>query len=366
MLKKSLLIALITFVTIVSTAAQSLQYSSDGKTLAVNLIVNFENYKTVNQFLFFDALSGKIKSSVNVQNSDVDEPLIMFANGNQNLVIGDRINLGLIKLTADNKAEFQNSDAEFRNPANEFIGLAQSTDGKILFKLYSDELIAYNFLTKKVLPENGKKIAATEDKSSKAEFLTIQQNGQMMVEYQKKDAEHFLVIYNLTAKTSKKIALPYKYEDSEEVKFWAKISQNGGRLALRCEKQTESQITVWDLKTATSLGTFSIASPETAEKTDFYSIKDFAISPDGQKIAVNINDNYNEDLNKLLVLWDIATKKEIIAEAKKYSEEDFAHDLVFSPDSKTLAVSAEVLLVNSFSVKIQILDANTGKFIREF
>ena len=168
MLKKSLLIALITFVTIVSTAAQSLQYSSDGKTLAVNLIVNFENYKTVNQFLFFDALSGKIKSSVNVQNSDVDEPLIMFANGNQNLVIGDRINLGLIKLTADNKAEFQNSDAEFRNPANEFIGLAQSTDGKILFKLYSDELIAYNFLTKKVLPENGKKIAATEDKSSKA------------------------------------------------------------------------------------------------------------------------------------------------------------------------------------------------------
>ncbi len=364
MFKKSLLTVLIITISAVCLNAQTLRYSSDGKTLAVNLIVKFENYKNINQIIFFDALSGKVKSSTNLSDFGSDSPELLFPTNSQNLLVSDSSNTFLIKFTADSKIELQELTTEYKGYEHKFIGLALSTDGQTLYKLYDNELVAYNFLNQKNLPDQSKKTAATE--GGKAQFLAIQPNGQNLAEYRKKGNEHSLVIHNLAGKTVKNIKLPYDFV-ADEQEFSAQFSQNGERLALKCQtKQGEAQITVWDLKTEKMLGTFSVPSLETEAITNFYRVKNYSISPDGRKIAVVINDEYDENLEKLIFLWDVATKKDFLAEPKKYSEEDFAASLAFSPDSKTLAVSSEVLLPNSFSAKIQILDAATGKFIREF
>jgi len=269
-------------------------------------------------------------------------------------------------MSADNKTEVKELFNDVDNYDKEFIDLGISDDGRTLFKLFSDELKAYNLLSQKALPESGKKISAPETEITRAEFLAFGQNGQILVELQRKGKELSLIIHNSAAKTAVKIKLPYVFAD-DEADFTAQISKNGETLALKCAKTYENaQITLWDLKTGAALGTFALPSLETEKTADFYPIENFAVSPDGRKIAVKINDLFDEQLQNLLVLWDVAAKKETIAEARKYSEEDFAVGIAFSPDSKTFAISSNVLLPNLFSVKIQLLDANSGKFIREF
>lgn len=366
MLKKSLSTALIILATSIFAGAQSLKYSADGNTLAVDLTINFFDYKTVSQFIFFDAASGKIKSSANVSSSDMEDPKMVFSM-NQNLIISDKSDVSTIKMSADNKTEIKEIFEESDNYQKEFIDLGISDDGRMLFKLFSDELKVYNLLSQKALPESGKKISAPDAEITKAEFLAFGQNGQILVELQRKGKELVLIIHNSAVKTAPvKIKLPYDFAD-DEADFTAQISKNGETLALKCAKRYDNaQITLWDLKTGAALGTFALPSLETEKTDDFYPIKNFAVSPDGRKIAVKINDEYDEQLQNLLVLWDAATKKEKIAEARKYSEEDFAVGIAFSPDSKTCAISSEVLLPNLLSVKIQLLDAGSGKFIREF
>src|SRR5687768_7384218 len=128
MLKKSLLAALFFLGSMIAADAQTLKFSPDGNTLSVNLIVDFNDYKTVNQFIFFDVLTGKIKSSVNVPETEIETPKMLFSAGNQSLLISDRTNLSVIKLTADNKAEVKGFFNDLESYDKEFIDLAISDD----------------------------------------------------------------------------------------------------------------------------------------------------------------------------------------------------------------------------------------------
>ena len=364
MLKKLFPAAFILLTSIILTSAQALKYSADGKTMAINFPVTFSSDKLINQIIFFDTASGKIKSSVNVRELEYDKAKMMFAGNDQTFLIGDRSESAVIKITADNKTDQQEFESEIEDYDYPLIAMAFSADGKTMFKLHGNKLKAYNFTTQTVKPENGKIISA-DGEFEKDEFLAVQANGRILVEYRKKAKEHSLVVHDLTAKTSKIIKLPYDYEEKDTATFSAEISDNGERLALKCALSDKSQVTVYDLKKSEKIGEFSFPEREEEAETNFYSIDNFAISPDGKKIAVKIDEMFTDE-SDMLVLWDTMTKTENVVEVKHYSEEYFAKNVVFSPDSKHLAVSSEVLTPNSFSVKIQLFDANTGKYIRDF
>lgn len=365
MLKNAFSAVLFTLLIVVSANPQSLKYSADGKTMAVNLSVSFGTDKLINHILFFDTASGKIKTSVNLSDIEFDKNRMMFASSGHSFLIGDQSETAIVKLTADDKAAPQKFESEIGDYEHPMLALAHSADGKTLFKLYSHKLTAYDFSTQTINEEAGKKALEAEDETAENEFLAIDPKGNVLVEYRKKGAKHSLVVHNLTAKNSKTIELPYKYEKKNEAEFYAEISNNGERIVLKCEKEYISQITVWDVKTALNVGTFTFTEMEAPEETNFYSIKNFTISPDGKKVAVKMDEKFADESDDV-VLWDMAAKTFTNIEAKHYSEEYFAKSIAFSPDSKILAVSSEVLLTNSFTAKIQLLDANTGKFIRDF
>ncbi len=221
-------------------------------------------------------------------------------------------------------------------------------------------MIGYDILSKKAILSEAKKPAGQG-----AEFLAL--NGSLLVEFQNKVQERSLIIHNLATKKSQKIKLPYAYDKEKKGKFDVQFSGNGERMVVEYEVNEEkSQISVWDLKSGSSIASFSVASFKEKNADDFYPVKNFAFSPDGKKLAVKIHDKFNENMDNLLFLWDVAAKKETLTGAKKYSVEEFAGDFVFSPDSKQLAVSSQVVLPTSLSLKIQILDATTGVSIREF
>jgi len=343
--------------------AQDIKYSNDGKTLAVNFSVSFSNEKNLKHIIFFDSLSGKIKTSVNL-NAFVREKMI-FANSGQSLIVADHTDTKNIKLTADNKSEAEDFSSSTSDYDNDLVALAFSADGKILYKLYTTKLVAYNFLTETEKTENNKTAAEVTAENSKNVFLAISANAKVVVEYRKKGAEHLLAVHDLAAKTEKIIKLPYDYAENGDAIFSAVISENGERFVLNAQTEESSELTVWNLKTGTQIGKFAFTEAEGDEAADKNPVKNFIISPDGKKIAVKIGEKY-DDNNDTVVLWDTETKKDTIADVKRFSEEFFVKDFVFSPDSKTLTVFSEVLLPNNFSAKVQFLDANTGKFIREF
>ncbi len=365
MIKKSFLSLFVLLTAFVYADAQALKYSEDGKTLAVNFPVTFGTDKLINQVVFFDVTSGKIKNSAKLTELEYDKPKMMFAAGNQGFLAADRGDTSVVKITADDKTEVKEFASELEDYDHPLIALAQSPDGKSLFKLFNHKLSVYNFSTQTLNAEDEKTPAKVEGENTKSAFLAIQPNGRILVEYQKKAAEHSLVIHDLAAKTSKTIKLPYDYSANDAATFTAEISENGERLALKCEKESVSQITIWDLKTSANLGEFSFPDRSEEAETNFYPINNFALSPNGKKLVVKIDEMFADE-NDAVVLWDIAAKKETAVEAKHYSTEYFAKNVVFTPDSKILAVSSEVLLPGLLMPKIQLFDANTGKFIREF
>jgi WD40 repeat protein len=362
MFKKSFLSILIVIVSAVFLNAQSLRFSSDGKTLGANWILPFGDYTKINQILMFDTASGKVKFSFNADDSNLEKAMFIFTPGNQGVIVGERDGSSTLKITADNQISNEDFESESKYD-KDFIGIALSADGKFLYKVYADELIAYNLLTKKAVPEEGKKPSVNPGN----QFLAIDSGGRFLVEYQKRGKEYSLLIHNLETKKMQAIKLPYNFEDDKKIKIDVQFSENGDRIAVECEVDEEkSQITVWDLKSGLSQGNFSVSSLKEDNPTDFYPVEKIAFSPDGKKLAVKINDGFNDDLKNLLFLWDVSTKKETLTGAKKYSEEIFADQFTFSPDSKHLAISSQIILPTSLSLKIQFIDANTGSFIREF
>lgn len=363
MFNKSFSAVIFIFSAIFFANAQGIKYSPDGKTLAVNFPVSFSNDKNVQHIIFFDTASGKIKTSVNL--TDFRRGKLLFTNSGQNLLIADHTDTKNIKLTADNKAEavqFGDSTADYDN---ELVSLALSADGKILYKLYSNKLVAYNFLLQTAREDSNKLVAEIAAENSKNTFLAISPNGNIVVEYRKKGTEHSLAVHDSAAKTEKIIKLPYDYAENDAANFSAEISENGERLVLKTEREEKSPLTVWNLKTGVQIGTFSFAESESVNASGENQIKNFIISSDGKKIAVKIGEKY-DDNNDTIVLWNTETKKDTIAEVKRFSEEFFVKNFVFSPDSNTLTVFSEVLLPNIFSAKVQFLDGLTGKFLREF
>ncbi len=90
MFKKSFLTVLIIALSAFYLNAQTLRYSSDGKTLAANWNITFGDYENVSQFILFDTESGKIKWSFNADANGLNDAMFNFAPGNQGLLIGDR------------------------------------------------------------------------------------------------------------------------------------------------------------------------------------------------------------------------------------------------------------------------------------
>ena len=315
MFKKSFLTVLIITISAFYLNAQTLRYSSDGKTLAANWNITFGEYENVSQFILFDAESGKIKWSFNADANGLNDAMFNFVPRNQGLLVGDRNGTSLLTLTADNKAYSEEFESKLNNYEKNLVGVALSADGKIYYKVYSDEVIGYDTLSKKTIPAEAKKPVRKD-----AEFIAVE--GSLLVEYENIVQDQSIVIHNLATKKSQKIKLPYADGKEKKVKFDVQFSENGERMAVEYEVNEEkSQISVWDLKSGSSIAIFSVASLKEENAKDFYPVKNFAFSPDGKKLAVKIHDRFNENMNNLLFLWDIAAKKETLTAAKKYSVE---------------------------------------------
>ena len=135
MFKKSLLTVLIITISAFYLNAQTLRFSSDGKTLAANWEISYGN-ENVSQFILFDAQSGKIKSSFNADGNGLNDPMFGFAGGNQELLVADRNGISILTLTADNQIESEEFETEFNNYEKNLVGIAPSADGKIYYKVY--------------------------------------------------------------------------------------------------------------------------------------------------------------------------------------------------------------------------------------
>ena len=144
---------------------------------------------------------------------------------------------------------------------------------------------------------------------------------------------HFMNMQLLPQQTELKLMLSSGPGESVgNVEF----SPNGKILA----SSNNSQIILWDAKTFRPLRTL----------VGTESIKSFAFSPDGQTLAVQI-----EDFKETIQLWDINTSKKIwIIETGSDTK-----SLAFSPDGKYLATGGS----QEF---LQLYNAKTGKKIRDF
>lgn len=357
-----------------SLTAQKIEYSRDGQTIVVNWVVDVAVGDDFSQFLFYDLKTGKLKSSFN---SAETPNSIIFSNDSKTLVIGERLLLEKIGIDQNGKSSLLENpvstenfliDSKFQDEINaEFLGLAISSDGKTLYKLFPNFLNAYSFPDLKFQPEKSRSIKL-KDAAPQNNFLAISRDGSVVVESEYAEKTSLLVVKE-DGKARAKMEFPKIKKDEEFPFISGIISQNNETLLLRSTFNSgiSSHIGFWDLKKHASLGTFSFPPLDSGQENQAYMLDAAAISPDGKKAAISFNGIWDgEESVSMIAVYDIAAKKSVVIKVKSEAGSRFAELLAFSPDSKQIATLSTVLLPGSLTAKIQIWDAETGKLIRQF
>lgn len=367
---------LITFLFLVSNlSAQKIEYSRDGQTLVANWVIDVAVGDDFSQFLFYDAKTGKLKSSLDLRETPNS---ILFSNDAKTLVIGERLLLEKIGIDAsgklsllDNPVSIENLsiDQKFQDEINaDFLGLAISPDGKTLYKLFPNFLNAYSFPDLKFQPEKSRSIKLREEHKSQNNFLAISRDGSVVVESEYTEESTAMVVKE-TGKVPAKIELLRVQKDDALPTFSGIVSQNNETLLLKSSYNSgiSFHIGFWDLKKHRSLGKFSLPPRDSAQEDQGYMIDAATISPDGKKAAMSFSGIWEDTQSvSMVVVYDIATKKSIMIKEKSETGLRFAESLAFGPDSKQLATLSTVLTPGKLVSRVQIWDAQTGKLIREF
>lgn len=357
-------------------AAQKIEYSRDASTLAVSWVIDAAVGEDFSQFLFYDAKTGKLKSSFNT--TEMPNAMI-FSGDSKTLVIGERLLLEKIGVDQSGKYSILDNllttenflvDRKFQEEINaEFLGFALSPDGKTLYKLFPNFLNAYSFPELKFQPEKSRALKLVEGAKTQNHFLAVSRDGSLVVESEYSGNSSALVIKENGRQTAK---LPLSEINAEEEEFpfvSGIISQNSETLLLRStfNSNVTSQLAFWDLKKRASLGKFSHPLLEVGSDEDFFMLDSAAISPDGKKAAVSFK-TFDEKSNPVSVVavYDIASKTSIDVRVKSENGLRFAQAVAFSPDSKQIATLSTVLVPGSLAAKIQVWDAQTGKSVRDF
>lgn len=366
---------LITFLFLASDlSAQKIEYSRDASTIAVNWSIDVVVGDDFSQFLFYDAKTGKLKSSLN--SAETPNSLI-FSSDSKTLVVGERLLLEKIGTDESGKSSLLENpvsvenlaiDRKFQDEINaDFLGFALSPDGKTLYKLFPNFLNAYTFPDLKFQPEKSRAIKLNEKTKFHEHFIAISPDASVVVESEYAKIPSLVIKEN--GKPIAKTALTKNEEGAAFEDLRGTISQNNETLML---KSTDNaglywQIAFFDLKKHELIGVFSTEAFGDIYKNNLYPIEIAAISPNGKKAAINYK-SYDEDGETLFVteIYDIAAKKSVSFEVKSADYLRFAESIAFSPDSKQLAVLSTKGAPGSISAKVQIRDAETGKLIREF
>lgn len=356
-------------------AAQKIEYSRDASTIVINWIVNVSAGDDFSQFLFYDAKTGKLKSSFN---SAETPNSMLLSNDSKTLVIGDRLLLEKIGIDQSGKLSLLENpvstenfliEQKFQDEINaEFLGLALSPDGKTLYKLLPNFLNVYSFPDLKFQPEKSRAIRLKEADAPQNNFLAISRDGSLVVESEYAEKTSSLIVKE-NGKESAKMELP-KIKKGDEFPFISGIiSQNNETLLLRStfDSGISSQIGFWDLKKHISLGKFSFPSLDSGQENQLYMLDAATISPDGKKAAISFSGIWEDSESfSMIAVYDIAAKKSVAIRVKSEQGLRFAEALAFSPDSKQLATLSTSLMPASLVAKMQIWDVETGKLIRQF
>lgn len=361
----------------INAAAQKIEYSRDASTIAVNWVIDAAVGDDFSQFLFYDTKTGKLKSSFN--STEIPNSII-FSNDAKTLVIGERLLLEKIGADASGKYSILENplttenflvDRKFQDEINaEFLGLAISTDGKTLYKLFPNFLNAYSFPDLKFQPEKSRALKLIEDAKAQNHFLAVSRDASLVIESEYEGNKSALV-FKENGKQTAKTELP-KINDDDEDEFpfiSGIISQNNETLLLRStfDSNVTSQIGFWDLKKHASLGNFTHPLLEESSEKEFFMIDAAAISPDGKKAAVSFKTFDEKSFPvSVVAVFDIASKKSVDVRVKSENGLRFAEAIAFSPDSKRLATLSTILMPGSLAAKVQVWDAETGKPVREF
>lgn len=373
---KKVFLLLTTLFFVSDLTAQKIEYSRDAATLAVNWVLDAAVGDDFSQFLFFDAKTGKLKSSFNT--TEIPNSII-FSNDSKTLVIGERLLLEKIGADASGKYSILDNllttenfliDRKFQEEINaEFLGLAISPDGKTLYKLFPNFLNAYSFPDLKFQPEKSRALKLVEGAKAQNHFLAVSRDGSLVVESEYAGNDSAL-IFKENGKQTAKLPLSKISEEESEFPFVSgAISQNNETLLLRStfDSNVTSQISFWDLKKRVSLGNFTHLLLEENSEKEFFMLDAAAISPDGKKAAISFKTFDEKSFPvSVVAVFDIASKKSVDVRVKSENGLRFAESIAFSPDSKQIATLSTALIPGSISAKIQIWDAETGKLIRDF
>lgn len=354
----------------VNINAQTIAYSPDGQTIAVNWVIDFAVSNDLSQFLVYDAKTGKLKSWLNTQETPNN---IIFSPDSKSLIMAERLLLEKAGFNAkgdfsilDNPKSTANLLVDRKNQEeinSSLLGVAFSADGSTVYKLYPNFLTAYSFPELNHLPAKSRFIELTDKTKPEYHFVGISKDARFIVESEYIGNKSALVVKE-AGKPNVKIDLgEYKDEDAFP-NLTASISQNNEILMLRSEYVTDlaSQVGFWDLKTKKFIGNLLIPMLDAESKDQTYRIDAVIISPDGKKSAAKFDavDEKAQEVS-MIAIFDIPTKKTSYVIVKKEDDRRFAEAMSFSSDSKNIVTLSSVLSRASFTPVIEIWNTEDGK-----
>ncbi|HQU84854.1 MAG TPA: hypothetical protein PKY59_17075 [Pyrinomonadaceae bacterium] len=355
--------------------AQTISFSPDAQTIAVNWFLDLPLGSDASQFLFYDAKLGKSKSFFNYE---FPSKFSAFTPDSKSFVFADRLLLEKADLNAkgevlliDNLQSIANFAVDRKNQDeinSDLIGFAVAPDGKVLYKVFPNFLTAFSLPDLKHLPEKSRSIPLSSQGKPQINFAAISSDARFVVETEFTETQASLIVKE-TAKADAKIKLFETEANAEFPTFHFSISQNNEVLMVRTEKSGElvSQVETWDLKTKKSLGKMPIPMLDEVSENQFYSIDNAVISPDGKKAAARF-DFTDKDAKfiSVIAIYDAVSKKTNYINVKKDEYLKFADALTFSPDSKQIATLSSVLGRSCFAQRVELWNAEDGKKLKQF
>lgn len=355
--------------------AQTITFSPDAQSIAVNWFIDLPAGADASQFIVYDVKLGKPKSFFNYE---FQSKFLAFAPDSKSFVFADRLLLEKAVLNpkgefllADNLQSISNFAVDRKNQDevnSDMIGFAVAPDGKILYKVFPNFLTAFSLPDLKHLPEKSRSITLPDEGKPQRNFAAISSDARFVIETEFTETQASLIIKE-SGKTDAKIKLLETEAGGELPTFHFSVSGNNEVLMVRTENVAElnSQIEFWDLKTKKSLGKMPIPMLDEVSENQFYSIDSAVISPDGKKAAARF-DFTDKDAKfiSVIAIYDAVSKKTNYINVKKDEYIKFADALAFSPDSKQIATLSSVLGRGCFAQRVELWNTEDGKKLKQF
>lgn len=357
------------------SSGQTISFSPDAQTIAVNWFIDLPAGADVSQFIIYDVKLGKSRSFFNYE---FPAKFLAFAPDSKSFVFANR--LLLEKAVLNPKGEFSLSenlqsienfavDRKNQDEVNsDLIGFAVAPDGKVLYKVFPNFLTAFSIPELKYLPEKSRSIPLPQEGKPQRNFAALSRDARFLVETEFTETQVSLIVKE-NGKPDAKIELFETEAGGGFPNFHLSVSQINEVLLVRTENVLElrSQIEFWDLKTKKSLGKMLIPMLDEESPDRFYAIDSVIISPNGKKAAARFDfTDKDGKYISIVALFDSISKKTNYITVKKDEYLNFAEAFSFSPDSKQIVTLSSVSSRGCFAPRVELWNAEDGKKLKQF